>query len=333
MKRLSVIIPGYKTPHAWWKRCVESVCKAAGANDEIILVDDGCFDSYLDELARADDRMRVIHRENGGLSVARNTALEVAQGEYVAFVDSDDEVTKDVFEDSLRELEMHRADVAVFGVKVVWVEDGLAKVDVLKTQFLGCPQPQDIVVVKNACLLNYSCNKIFRKTFLDTHGLRFEPKGMPCEDIVFNLSVLLAGSRWCTIENVGYVYYRTRSTLLSQYRKFNDDGLRLGCEAWRKYCQTSHKANELFHCEYNQSETQFAWAAWYNLWRTNSPYTLKMKYEFLKERQDVLKISPLKVFLKTFIFKFLRKHFYIRPIRRWHVKRLYPQAQNWAPKQ
>ncbi len=97
---ISVIVPVYKV-EAYLNQCVESIVAQTYANLEIILVDDGSPDScpaMCDEWAARDNRIRVIHLENGGAGRARNCALRVAQGEYIAFVDSDDYIAKDTYE-------------------------------------------------------------------------------------------------------------------------------------------------------------------------------------------------------------------------------------------
>lgn len=102
---VSIIVPIYRV-EPYLRRCVESLRKQSYENIEIILVDDGSPDAcpvICDEYAEMDDRIRVIHRENGGLSAARNTGIEAARGEYLSFVDSDDYVTEDFIE-SLYEL-------------------------------------------------------------------------------------------------------------------------------------------------------------------------------------------------------------------------------------
>ncbi len=77
--RLSVIVPGYNTPGNWWRRCIESVLRAIGSEDEIIVVDDGSDKKWLvDGSWWLDKRVQVVCKENGGLSSARNVALEIA---------------------------------------------------------------------------------------------------------------------------------------------------------------------------------------------------------------------------------------------------------------
>ena len=112
---ITVIIPVYKV-EAYLEKCVESVRNQTYANLEIILVDDGSPDgcpAMCDELAARDERIQVIHRENGGLSAARNTGLDAAKGRYVAFVDSDDYIASKMFEKLHAALIGARADMAV----------------------------------------------------------------------------------------------------------------------------------------------------------------------------------------------------------------------------
>ena len=97
---ISVIIPVYNV-ELYLRRCIDSVIKQTYKNLEIILVDDGSTDKsgeICDEYASLDNRISVIHKENGGLSSARNAGLKNAHGEYFGFVDSDDAIVEDMYE-------------------------------------------------------------------------------------------------------------------------------------------------------------------------------------------------------------------------------------------
>lgn len=99
-RKVSVIIPVYKV-EKYLKRCIESVVNQSYKNIEIILVNDGSPDKcgeICDAYARIDSRIKVIHKENGGLSSARNVALDIVSGEYIMFVDSDDWISEDSLE-------------------------------------------------------------------------------------------------------------------------------------------------------------------------------------------------------------------------------------------
>lgn len=99
-RKVSVIIPVYKV-EKYLKRCIESVVNQSYKNIEIILVNDGSPDKcgeICDAYAKIDSRIKVIHKENGGLSSARNAGLDIASGEYIMFVDSDDWIEEDSLE-------------------------------------------------------------------------------------------------------------------------------------------------------------------------------------------------------------------------------------------
>lgn len=100
MKKISVIIPVYNTRKEL-ARCLESICGQAYRALEIICVDDGSTDGsgeMIDEFAKQDDRIIVIHKTNSGESNARNTGLKIATGEYIAFCDCDDWIDEDMYE-------------------------------------------------------------------------------------------------------------------------------------------------------------------------------------------------------------------------------------------
>ena len=330
MVRLSVIIPGYNTPEAWWKRCVDSVLKAIGPEDEIVLVDDGSREGLrvaeFESLKGLDGRIRIITKANGGLSSARNAALEVVSGRYVAFVDSDDVVLPEVYSKSIAAMERFGSDVAIFGVRTEWVREGLSKDDVPALQSYPILLPADIKRLSDACLMNYAWNKVYRTDFLRTHQLRFDPEGMPCEDIIFNLHCVMSGARWCSVDSVGYVYYRVTGgrTILTSYKPTNHRGLALGADAWRRYCETLSADDATpFLSRTRISERQLLSLEWKNIWMPGTPYSIVGRWRWLKEHPSM---GGVKAFLRMGVYMFLRRHFYIRPIRRWHIRRLYPHV-------
>ena len=111
---ISVIIPVYKVEE-YLTRCVDSVINQTYKNLEIILVDDGSPDNcgiICDEYAQKDSRIKVIHKENGGLSSARNVGVDVAKGTYIAFVDSDDFIHEEFIEKLYEILKSNDADIS-----------------------------------------------------------------------------------------------------------------------------------------------------------------------------------------------------------------------------
>lgn len=123
--KISVIVPIYNVED-YIKRCINSIINQAYKNLEIILVDDGSPDNsgkICEGYAAMDSRIKVIHKENGGLSSARNAGLDAASGDYIAFIDSDDFVRKDMFEILMHATETKQADIAQCGILITGEEN------------------------------------------------------------------------------------------------------------------------------------------------------------------------------------------------------------------
>ncbi len=118
MDLISVIVPVYNV-EKYLRRCVDSILAQTYTNLEIILVDDGSPDNcgkICDEYAKKDSRIKVIHQKNGGLSAARNAGLDIATGDYIGFVDSDDYISPEMYEKLLNILKESNSDLSVCGM-------------------------------------------------------------------------------------------------------------------------------------------------------------------------------------------------------------------------
>ena len=118
---VSVIVPIYMVQD-YLVKCIESITNQTYTNLEIILVDDGSQDNcgkICDEFSKQDERIKVIHKENGGLSDARNAGIDSATGEYYLFVDSDDSIEPQMVEFLVKPILERRADVSVCGFRRV----------------------------------------------------------------------------------------------------------------------------------------------------------------------------------------------------------------------
>ena len=119
---ISVIVPVYNV-EKYLNRCVDSIINQTYSNLEIILVDDGSKDlspKICDELAKKDNRIKVIHKENGGVSQARNCGISVANGDFIAFVDSDDWLELDMYEKLIQKQEENNYDVVLCGFNLAY---------------------------------------------------------------------------------------------------------------------------------------------------------------------------------------------------------------------
>lgn len=138
--KISVIVPVYNVEQ-YLTRCVESILAQTYRNLEIILVDDGAKDasgSLCEELAARDARISVIHKENGGLSSARNAGIDIATGDYLAFVDSDDWIEPDMYAHMLGLMKRYDARLVCAGRYDVDSRDGSRKKGL-------CPEREEVI--------------------------------------------------------------------------------------------------------------------------------------------------------------------------------------------
>ena len=200
---MSIIIPVYRVEHTL-DRCVRSVLAQTFRDCEIILVDDGSPDScgkICDGYASEYQNVRVIHKENGGLSDARNSGLAVAEGEYVTFVDSDDFIGDDTYRRLMRILDEHSEyDMLEFPI---FIHYGSSEERVFNPGCNVYRSPFDYFLSGMAYSHSYACNKIFRRRLFD--WVKF-PQGKVFEDMHV-LPLLLTNTKIIATADVGMYYY------------------------------------------------------------------------------------------------------------------------------
>lgn len=176
---ISAIIPVYNV-EATLQRCVESVLNQSFTDWEMVLVDDGSTDgsgAICDQYAREDTRITVIHKENGGLSDARNCGLDAAQGEYVTFIDSDDYISADTF-GKIMEVAHNHTEADVIEYPII-VHKGHRSEYHLKFDLQTYDDAKEYWIQCKAYNHTYACNKFFRRHLFTR--IRF-PKGKYFED-------------------------------------------------------------------------------------------------------------------------------------------------------
>ena len=193
--KLSIIIPVYRV-EATLNRCVESVLNQNLDDFEVILVDDGSPDDcprICDEWAEKDQRIRVIHQANKGLSGARNSGIDMAQGDYITFVDSDDYIAKNTYAPLMQTLESDvEIDIIEYPIREFDFNPPTVYTSMDDYWYLG-----------QAYLHTYACNKIYRSPLFD--DIRF-PQGMVFED-ANTLPIILKKARKVVTTNQGFYYY------------------------------------------------------------------------------------------------------------------------------
>lgn len=216
MPFFSVIIPVYKVEN-YLQQCVESVLEQSFSDIEVVLVDDGSPDrcpEICDEFAVKDNRVKVIHKKNGGLSDARNCGVRAACGTYLMFLDSDDywgdpEALEKVHRDIKRYAD--GADIVMFQAQLVY-PDGTVISDRGKfaDNFNDMEREESLqYMVEKGLLIGSACSKVVRRTFLLEHDLFFKV-GIKSEDIHWIFRVANAMPKYQYTDQFFYMYRKGR---------------------------------------------------------------------------------------------------------------------------
>ncbi|MCL2024063.1 MAG: LicD family protein [Oscillospiraceae bacterium] len=217
---ISVIIPVYNVER-YLVKCVESVMRQTHKNIQIILIDDGSTDLssiICDELAQRDSRIEVVHQKNGGLCNARNTGLDMARGEYIAFIDSDDWATEDMFEYLLKGLKEHDADISACRYfRVIPGKETTARCDGRTKLFTADEAIEEIVVSFE--LRSVFWNKLFRNEIFD--NIRF-PNGKTFEGTYMMHEVFDKAKKIVMLGDAKYYYLKAPNSIVTSSNFKND---------------------------------------------------------------------------------------------------------------
>lgn len=247
MPAVSIVVPVYKV-EAYLRRCVDSLVRQTLRDIEIILVDDGSPDgcpALCDQLAAEDNRIHVVHKENGGLSSARNAGLCIATGKYVGFVDSDDDVELDMYEKLVQKAEQYAADFVMCDYGRI-LPDGTASL-VTKSLSGGLYEKQDIrnVIFPQLIMgenvdygpLLSACLCIYNREFLYRYKISFAEDVKWSEDNLFSSYVGYNAQRFYYIKGGAlYHYYQNADSITTSYR----------AGAWKVYCRMNEYLREYF---------------------------------------------------------------------------------------
>lgn len=186
---ISVIVPVYNT-EKFLDKCIESILNQNFTDFEVILVNDGSSDSsghICDTWAQKDARVKVIHKQNAGVSAARNTGISSAEGDYIAFVDSDDTVSPDYLPLLYKNIEGH--DISIGTIQQDFVKDNRSVLlDVKNKSFTLSAFKKNMRLTLKNQYISSPVNKLFRKDIICNNGLHFEEDMNVGEDYVFCMS-------------------------------------------------------------------------------------------------------------------------------------------------
>ena len=230
MELISIIVPVYNV-EKYLNQCVNTLINQTYFNIEIILVNDGSTDksgSLCDELSKSDNRIKVIHKKNEGLGLARNTGLEYINGKFVTFIDSDDYVDTNLIEELYYNLKNNNADTCIGGFKRVndlgkiifkesyeknTYEDNYIKNNLLMKMLGSSPEKSDAIRMS-------VWNVLFSVEIIKNNKLKFvSERKFISEDIIFDIDYYQFAKKVVIIDTVAYNYRVNNESLTRKYKE------------------------------------------------------------------------------------------------------------------
>lgn len=214
---ITVIVPVYNV-EKYLSKCIESIINQTYSDLEIILIDDGSTDrsgEICDEYQKKDNRIKVIHKKNGGLSDARNWGLNIATGKYIAFLDSDDWIDKDLYKQLYNLINKYNSDIAICNFKNAYSED-IELIYSDKEEVYSNVQALEKIYSEQYLQMIVAWNKLYRAEIIKDKRY---PVGKIHED-EFLTPILLERANKIVYTNSELIYYRqTPNSIMNS--KFN----------------------------------------------------------------------------------------------------------------
>ena len=235
--KVSIVVPVYNT-EKYLIRCMDSITKQTLKDIEIIIIDDGSKEEcavLCDKISKTDSRIKVVHKENGGLGFARNTGVEAATGEYIGFVDSDDYIEQIMYETLYNTAKKYNADLCLSGIcfvggnmfsesgtdsrKVYFEEETVFKKEDVKNLLLGVVgalphEPDDSRYGVSVC------KNIFKTSVLREKEIRFmSEREILSEDTLFMVDYIKSSECAVGVPGAYYCYCRNEDSLSKAYKK------------------------------------------------------------------------------------------------------------------
>lgn len=307
---VSIIVPVYKA-EKYLSCCLDSILAQSFGDFELLLIDDGSPDlsgKICDDYAEKDARIRVFHKQNGGVSSARNLGLDNAQGEWICFIDSDDWVEVDF----LKELVQYNSfDLVVGGLDSFGCVAISTKRD--ENVIIDLTHSYEAAKILNANSENtisvfyYSCGKLFRRSIISRNALRFDTRMKMCEDTCFLMQYLVHVDKIILSDSslykyrilsiidkyaVGYECYKIHINLFNEYLSKLECTLNEKMTILKKKIYTAILAQYLIHLKRTDCYLTFK----KEVYSFNNDFT----YSFWKETD----LGRIKRWIYCLIFRF-----------------------------
>ncbi|MBC5624031.1 glycosyltransferase [Clostridium sp. NSJ-49] len=219
MSKISIIVPIYNV-ELYVERCIESILNQSLSDFDLILVDDGSTDKsgeICEGYAKKDSRIQVIHKKNGGLSSARNAGIEIAQGKYIAFVDGDDFIHKDMYKILYDKIIQNDSDIVICEFKKVYNKtDVIDTIENTKSIELNNIDALHMLYSDKGAEFTVAWNKIYKKELFDE--VRYE-EGKIHEDEFIAHKLLYKAQKITYVSKQLYNYIQREDSIINS--KFN----------------------------------------------------------------------------------------------------------------
>ena len=248
MCKITIIVPIYKV-ETYLRRCVDSILAQTFKDFECILVDDGSPDGcgeICDEYAKKDKRVQVIHKENGGVSDARNVGIDAAKGEYLYFVDADDYLDDCLLETVVKLLDGNNYEMVCFNFRMINVEGKtiyMSNFPGMEHRISSESEYLDFICDKFEFYIGWSpCTRVFKADIIKQHGLYFvDRKEIFAEDLLFVLEYLLYVNKIKVVRNVMYNYAMWEGSYTVNNKETRINEFVNLCAEFRRYLRIINK--------------------------------------------------------------------------------------------
>ena len=216
---ISVIIPAYNI-EKYIQKCVLSVLKQTYTNLEIIIVNDGSMDktgAVCDELAKTDDRIKVLHQQNMGLSEARNNGIKLASGEYISLIDGDDIVKKD-FLRNMADAMKDNVDVVVGGYKTVADTKKILYINKMSNSTLSGKDATIRLLTNQEDFFVIAWNKLYKRELFTKNNIWYPAKRIH-EDNLTTYKLLSKAQNVTIIDSADYLYVKRAGSITDKSKK------------------------------------------------------------------------------------------------------------------
>lgn len=297
-KLISIIVPVYNA-ETYLKKTVNSILLQTYDNFELILVDDGSKDGSLSickELEMKDKRVRTFHKDNGGVSSARNLGLKKANGTYVYFMDSDDTINESTLELLYNQIISGEYDICVCGYNII--ENDV----ITKTNKPNISDEYDIKndeekklyidkLVNNGGVYGYTWNKLYRKSAIN--NIVFDESASICEDLLFNLSMVEYINKVTFVNAALYNYIQRKNSALNN-KKINKNGI----NAYPEIIKILQK-NRIDSLKYKLIYIKEG----YEILKSGYDYDIIKNISEFSKKEIILSKYSLKIRIKEFLYK------------------------------